>query len=180
MKKVRKALMVLGVLLMLLCAVFLDYVLPRHVVVHVSGNEVKRVDQQGHVVDASKAIGATRDVFFINASNPATGEVYVFRNEDTRFGFPFYLKFDSPEVLARAQMLMANPDQRALVTYYGWRIKMLDEFPNAVNIEKWDSPEPPFPVFNTVFFVLLTLLVLLVWWKVRKLKQAWQAKKEAS
>lgn len=180
MKKVRKVLMVFAVLLVLMFAGLFAYVLPRHVVVHISGHEVKRVDQQGHVVDASKAIGATRDVFFINAANPATGEVYVFRNEDTRFGFPFYLKFDSPEVLARAQMLMANPDQRALVTYYGWRIKMLDEFPNAVNVEKWNDPEAPFPVFNTIFFVVLTLIFLLVWWKARKLKQKWQARKEAA
>lgn len=48
---------------------------------------------------------------------------------------------------------------------------MLGMFPNAVNVEAWDRDEGPFPVFNTIFFAVLALVVLTVWWKVRKFRQ---------
>jgi hypothetical protein len=180
MKELRVALMGLGVVLLLTLAGFLCFVLPQHRVVHISGNEVKRVDMNGHVVTASTAAQGTRDVFFINTVDVVGSDVHVFRNEDTRFSFPWYFKFDSAEVLARAQELQRNNNQLALVTYYGWRIRMLDEYPNAVNIEVWQSSETPFPVFNTAFFVVLALIVLVAWWKVRKFRQRRAAKKIAS
>jgi len=176
MKKVRVALMVLGVLLLLVCGGFLAYVLPRHQVVHINGHEVKRIDQQGHVVDALHTVsGTTRDVFFIYTTDAAQQEVHVFRNEDTGFGFPWYLKFDSAEVQGRSQLLSRSDTQLALVTYYGWRIPMLSMFPNAVNVEAWEATTTPFPVFNTVFFALLLLVMLLAWWGIRKKKRKWQA-----
>ncbi len=171
MKKVRIALVVLGVLLVVVFGFFLAYSLPHHEVVHVDGHEVKRMDIHGQFVDPKQAISITRDVFFIYTENAAKKDVRVFRNEDTRFGFPWYFKFDSSEVQGRAQMLARDNAQRALVTYYGWRIPMLGMFPNAVNVEAWDRDEGPFPVFNTVFFVVLALVVLVVYWKVRKFRQ---------
>lgn len=171
MKELRGVLVGLGVLLLVLLGLFIEYSLPQHRVVHVSGHEVKRMDMNGNIVDASKAVAATRDVYFINTADIDSGEVHVYRNEDTRFGFPFYMKFDSPEVLARAQTLAKDPNQLALVTYYGWRIKVLDEFPNAVDIQPWDSREEPFPIFNTVFLIVLGLIVLILLWKLRQFRQ---------
>ncbi len=176
MEKVRTVVWTLIGVLALVIALVLAYSLPQHRVVHVDGHEVKRLDLNGNIVDPSKAVAATRDVYFINTSDPQSGEVHVYRNEDTRFGFPFYMKFDAPEVLARAQMLEKNPEQLALVTYYGWRIKLLDEFPNAVDVEVWNSPDEPFPVFNTVFFAVLALILLVLWWKWRKFRQRRAAK----
>ncbi|MGH8491580.1 MAG: DUF1523 family protein [Moraxellaceae bacterium] len=176
MEKVRTVVWTLIGIVVVILALVLAYSLPQHRVVHVSGHEVKRLDMNGNVVDPTKAVAATRDVYFINVADPRTGEVHVYRNEDTRFGFPFYMKFDSPEVLGQAQMLEKNPDQLALVTYYGWRIKLLDEFPNAVNVEPWNSPEEPFPIFNTVFLVVLGLILLLLWWKWRQFRQRRAAK----
>lgn len=179
MKKLRVALAVLGVLLLVAVGFFLAYSLPHHEVVHVDGHEVKRLDVNGQFVDPKQAISATRDVFFIYTENAQKKDVRVFRNEDTGFGFPWYFKFDSSEVQGRAQMLARDNTQRALVTYYGWRIPMLGMFPNAVNIEAWDNDETPFPVFNTVFFVVLGLILVALWWKVRKFRQR-RAEKRAA
>ena len=177
---VRKALAGLAVLLVFLLTGFLAYVLPQHRVVHVDGFEVKRVD--GSVVGSGMApVPPVRgsDVYFLHTSNAERTEVFVYRNEDTGFGFPWYFKFDSAEVQGRAQLLGQKQEQLALVTYYGWRIPVLKLFPNAVDIEAWDRPETPWPVFNTIFFTVLGLLVLAVWWKLRRFRQSRRLKADA-
>lgn len=177
---VRKALAGLVVLLVLLLTGFLAYVLPQHRVVHVDGFEVKRVD--GSVVGSGVApVPPVRgsDVYFLHTSNAERTEVFVYRNEDTGFGFPWYFKFDAAEVQGRAQLLGQKPEQLALVTYYGWRIPVLKQFPNAVDIEAWGSTEEPWPVFNTVFFALLILLAGSAYWKLRRFRRARQLKATA-
>lgn len=176
MEKMRTVVATLVAVVIVLIALLLLWALPQHRVVHVDGHEVRRMDMKGNIVDPTKAVASTRDVYFINVSDPESGEVHVYRNEDTRFGFPFYMKFDSPEVLARAQMLEKQPEQLALVTYYGWRIKLLNQFPNAVNVDVWNSPEEPFPVFNTVFLAVLAIIVLVLWWKWRQFRKRRAAK----
>lgn len=172
MKMLRGAITIFCLAVVLAVAAVLSYALPRHAVVNINGYEVKRVDKEGHVVDAGHpATGATRDVFFINTSDPRAKEVHVYRNEDTRFGFPWYLKFDAAEVQARAQLIEASHAGQgsrpyALVMYYGWRIPMFSQFPNAVDVRPWDRPEAPFPLFNTIFLTVLALLVLVTGWKI--------------
>lgn len=177
MTALRKAGWVLAVVLLVGVAAFLAYVLPQHRVVHVDGFEVKRVD--GTVVGSGvvpvPAVSGS-DVYYLHTSNPERTEVFVFRNEDTGFGFPWYFKFDSAEVQGRAQLLAQKPEQLALVTYYGWRIPVLKRFPNAVDVEAWDRPEEPWPVFNSVFFAVIALLVAMVWWKLRRFRRARQLK----
>lgn len=177
----RKAGMALAVLVLLVLAGFLAYVLPQHRVVHVDGFEVKRVDGTAvgsGVAPVPQVSGS--DVYYLHTSNPERTEVFVYRNEDTGFGFPWYFKFDSAEVQGRAQLLGQNPQQLALVTYYGWRIPVLKLFPNAVDVEAWESTEEPWPVFNTVFFALLVLLVASVYWKWHRFRKARQLKAEAA
>jgi hypothetical protein len=169
MKKLRMMLAALGVLLVVALGLILAYSLPRNELVKIVGDDVKRIDVNGRLVDP-KAAPASRDVFFINTENQQAHDVRVFRNEDTRFGFPWYFKFDSADIQARAQLL-ARDNKPVLVTYYGWRIPMLSLFPNAVNVQPWDSQDMPFPVFNTIFFVILALLVITVWWKWRRFRQ---------
>lgn len=168
MKKIRAVLLGLGLVLLLALGGFLAWVLPHHAVVHVNGHEVKRFDTSGHPVDATHVVTATRDVFFIYTSDLKNNDVRVFRNEDTGFGFPWYLKFDAAEVQGRAQMLSRDPSQLALVTFYGWRLPMLGTFPNAVNVEAWSSEDGPFPWFNVLFFTVLAVLGALLWWKFRR------------
>ncbi len=175
MGRIRKAMKVLAGLLLLVFIGVLAYSLPQHRVVHIDGYEVKRVDGAAPSTGGSPvpAVRST-DVYFIHASNTEKTEVFVYRNEDTRFGFPWYLKFDSAEVQGRAQLLGQKEEQLALVTYYGWRMPILKLFPNAVDIEAWDSTEEPFPVFNTVFLTVLVLFAGIVFWKVRKLRKLQQ------
>lgn len=171
MKKVRALLAGLGVILLLVLAGFLAWVLPHHAVVHVDGHEVKRMDASGKPVDATHVATATRDVFFVYTSDPKNKDVRVFRNEDTGFGFPWYMKFDSAEVQGRAQMLSRDSTQLALVTYYGWRLPMFGAFPNAVDVQPWASEDGPFPVFNTIFFVVFAGVIGFGWWRVRSFRR---------
>ena len=93
-----------------------------------------------------------------------SGKVKVFRNEDTGWGWPPYQKFDSADQAAKAQMVVQNPDKPWVrVRYYGWRIQVFSLFPNAISIKVVDKDYSHIPVFNILFFVLLTAgIVLLV------------------
>jgi hypothetical protein len=183
MNFLRKVMWIFLLLITLIVAGVLSYTLPKHVVVNINGTEVKRMNNAGGATNTQRMneVG-TRDVYFINASSPDKTEVYTFRNEDTKFKFPWYLKFDSAEVQSRAQLISADSNnslqQRsyALITYYGWRVAMLNWFPNAVDVEAWESTEKPFPLFNTIFLTLLGLAVVVLWWKLRRWKKNRQIK----
>lgn len=81
-----------------------DYVFPHYDVTRVTGVEVKRVDKDGPITKSNPADGPTRDVYFINTQND-DGKIMVYRNEDTRWGFPFYFKFGSANLQAQVQAL---------------------------------------------------------------------------
>ena len=156
---------VLRLLPIVAVALFLWYYLPGHDVVRIVDTDVKRMDvkageqaQQGDVLN--------RDVRFINAVWP-NGSPRVYRNEETGWGFPWYMKFDSQNLQAKAQDLRSSEEEPTwvLVTHYGWRIEMFSMFPNALEIEEVESPaaEPLVPWFNVVFIVALLIVVLIVW-----------------
>ncbi|EPN46922.1 hypothetical protein A244_22326 [Pseudomonas syringae pv. actinidiae ICMP 18807] len=92
----------------------------------------------------------------------------VYRNEDTAWSFPWYFKFDSADIQAKAQGYSRDAQQLALIRYYGWRITILSMFPNVTEIEAVTSRDQPFPVFNAVFFVVVGLLVVIVVVGVRR------------
>jgi hypothetical protein len=143
-------------------ALSLYYVLPRQDVVMITGVEVKRMDADGVINAENPADGPTRDVYFINTEHPDTKNVVVYRNEDTGWGFPWYFKFDSADIQAKAQGYSRDAQQLALIRYYGWRITILSMFPNVTEIETTTSRDEPFPIFNTVFFAVLTLIFVTV------------------
>lgn len=162
--------LVLGALILVMGAFALGlyYVLPQHEVVFVTGVEVKRVDNDGVISAENPADGPTRDVYFINTEDPDTKKVVVYRNEDTRWSFPWYFKFDSADVQAKAQGYSRDAQQLALIRYYGWRIQILSVFPNITHIEATTHRDQPFPWFNTIFLSVTTLLVLIVAIVVRR------------
>ncbi|RMV50137.1 hypothetical protein ALP10_102020 [Pseudomonas syringae pv. helianthi] len=84
------------------------------------------------------------------------------RNEDTGWSFPWYFKFDSADIQAKAQGYSRDSQQLALIRYYGWRITILSMFPNVTEVEAVTSRDQPFPIFNTVFFVVVGLLMVMV------------------
>jgi hypothetical protein len=153
---------ILGAILLVVAAgaLGLYYVLPQHDVVLITGVEVKRVDNDGVINAENPADGPTRDVYFINTEDPDTKEVMVYRNEDTGWSFPWYFKFDSADIQAKAQGYSRDSQQLALISHYGWRIKILSVFGNITSIEATDSREEPFPWFNTIFLSVITLALL--------------------
>ena len=102
-----------------------DYVFPHYDVTRVTGVEVKRVDKDGPITKSNPADGPTRDVYFINTQND-DGKIMVYRNEDTRWGFPFYFKFGSANLQAQVQAF-GNENKLVQIKYYGWRMTMFDE-----------------------------------------------------
>ncbi|MDG6882713.1 Protein of uncharacterised function (DUF1523) [Phocoenobacter uteri] len=134
-----------------------NYAFPSYEETVVTGMEAKRVDKDGPISKSNPADGPTRDAYFIFTENPTTKEIMVYRNEDTRWGLPFYFKFNSADVQAKAQAY-ANDKQLVQVKYYGWRINMLSEFRNIVSIKPLtEADEVSRPIFSYILYVLLLL-----------------------
>ncbi|MFC0308241.1 DUF1523 family protein [Gallibacterium trehalosifermentans] len=150
------ALVVHGIL-----ATGINYVFPSYAISQITGVEVKRVDKDGPISKSNPADGPTRDVYYIYTQDPKTEKVMVYRNEDTRWGFPFYFKFDSANIQAKAQAL-ANEKALVEVKYYGWRITMLDEFSNVVSLKEI-SPEASVsrPIISYILYVVLLFTLFL-------------------
>jgi len=121
----------------------LHYALPRVLTVQIIGVEVKRVD------------GGTGslDVYMIQAQDPDTGQVRVFRNEDALV----YLKMNSADLQARVTAFSrGEPPRLVAVRHYGWRIPIFSVFPNAISAWGVEPGYRHVPVFNVI--LLLTLL----------------------
>lgn len=170
---------VVGLLLAVFAGV-LYYSLPQHDVVRIVGTEVKRIDFDDvpwwwAEPDAGTAGGASRDVRFINVAFPGErGKSYVYRNEDTAWGFPPYLKFDSSTLTADAQRLISTEAAPiwVVVTHYGLRFELFTMFPNAVGIRRAAGPdEVIIPWFSIAFIVGLAVLMLVIWRFLGKLRE---------
>jgi len=132
---------------------FLHYTLPQHDVVRIVGTYQER--QTGLI---------NRDVQFIQAVK-ANGKEVVYRNEDTGWSWPPYFKFDTANLLARAQDMISTSENPkwAVVTHYGWRNIYVSAFPNAVNIKPVAGPDVTIiPWFNIAFFVALAILIFML------------------
>jgi Protein of unknown function (DUF1523) len=145
-------------------AVFLYYILPHREVLRIIGTDTRRP------IGSSKSDASTHMEFFINAEDLETQKPRVFHNEDTRWGFPWYFKFDSAELQAIAQSI-ANERGTALITYYGWRIKILSVLPNITNIKR-AAPDaaPPIPWFNLGFAALVISGTVWIALRIRRLQ----------
>ena len=155
MRKFLKYFFISVIFIFHLCiAAAINYSMPSYDVTKVTGVEVKRVDKDGPITKANPADGPTRDVYFINTQHE-NGKVMVYRNEDTRWGFPFYFKFGSANLQALAQAF-GNEEKIVEIKYYGWRLTMFDEFPNALSVkEVTETNTPSHPIFSYILYVLL-------------------------
>ena len=152
MKKVKWALIGVAALPLILTALFLQYYLPSTAKVQITGTEVKRMDTS----DRDGMPHRSRDVRFIITRDLETQRTRVFRNEDTRWGWPPYFKFNSGDLDGDVQNIReTQKDATVLVTYYGWRITVLDMYPNAVDVEIVDPDYTHFPLFNITFLTVL-------------------------
>lgn len=149
----------LGVVLLLPLAAFLHYFLPKTDVVRIVGTEVRRFDDT-----LPSGQTQTRDVFYIFAEG-LDGSTLVYQNEDTGWGFPWYFKFDTADLQAKSASMVDNKGT-ALIRYYGWRIRVLSWFPNAVSMRPVEPDHFHIPWFNILFLTILGGLIVFVWRKV--------------
>lgn len=146
---------------------FLHYTLPQTDIVRITDTYEKRIDFGANSLFWSRAESGSdpevtnRDVFFIQAIR-ANGRPMVYRNEDTGWGWPPYLKFDTSNLQTEAADLRSAKDEPTWVAlrHYGWRFEILSIFPNALSMRSVEGPDVSlFPWFNVVFLVVLALLL---------------------
>lgn len=150
---------------------FLHYTLPQTDVVRIVGTNTQRMDPGENswffsAPDSGTSITAdgNRDVKFIETIYP-DGDVMVFRNEDTAWGWPPYFKFNSFDVQAEAQNTISTSaaPQWVAVTHYGWRNQFFTIFPNAISITAATGPDQRFiPWAAIIILVVLAGLALLL------------------
>lgn len=149
------------------CAVFLHYTLPQHDIVQVVGTENRRIDfGENSWFWASRDSGtseqANRDVFFIQ-TRLADGGTMVYRNEDTGWDWPPYFKFDSSNLQADAAAAVSSYENPRYfsVTHYGWRVRWLTIFPNAISLRPVPGPDTfIFPWVNVILLVTFGIILL--------------------
>ncbi|WP_028451480.1 DUF1523 family protein [Chitinilyticum aquatile] len=169
-QKFRLAAFILLALLALAGSAFLDYFLPEKTVTTITGVEVKLSDKDGPVSKSNPADGPASDVFYIYTARDVT-DIRVYRNEDTRWGWPFYFKFDSADVQARAAAL-ASEKKPALITSYGWRITMFSVYPNVTSVSLAAPDDSSWSFFRWFWFCLWGALLIALAWGVHRLTRA--------
>jgi len=147
---------------------FFHYTLPQHDIARVTDTYEKRIDfGENSLFWASSDVGnaettVNRDVFFIQAKYP-NGDVMVYRNEDTGWGWPPYFKFDTSNLQAEAADLKSSADapQWVVIKHYGWRNEFLSIFPNAVSVRPATGPEEQ--IIPWLNIAILTLFAAIFW-----------------
>ncbi|WP_298495210.1 DUF1523 family protein [uncultured Maritimibacter sp.] len=167
--------------LILMAAVLLHYVLPRHDVARITGTEIIRMDFSAinrpfyAQSDSANVDLPQRDVRLINTVKKRTyllgfirsdrEKVFVYRNEDTGWIWPPYFKFDSSDLQAEAlaNVSTAGNVQWVEITRYGWRNRFFTIYPNAIAIKPIEGPDVRIiPWFNIFFLIFLGLAVLFI------------------
>lgn len=155
--KFKKPAFILLGLIALLSATWLDYYLPEHTIVTITGVEVKRTDKDGPISKKNPADGPTTDVYYIYTERPGE-QIRVFRNEDTEWGWPFYFKFNAADVQAKAKS-MEFEKRLAIITSYGWRVNMFSMFPNVTKIESTEPDASTWSFFRWFWFGVWALVM---------------------
>jgi hypothetical protein len=157
----------------LIVFLFFNYTLPSHVVVRIVETNSQRMDMGMNGwfyaapdtgTNGSNKAGTGRDIKFIQTIKP-NGRPLVFRNEDTGWGWPPYFKVNSFDLQTEASNLKSTKaePQWVMVTYYGWRSRLLTIFPNAVRIRAVSGPDASvFPWATVIILGTLAVILLLV------------------
>jgi hypothetical protein len=144
-------------IMILLGGLVIGYMTPVHELATVTGVEVKRVNSDGVISAKNPANGPTIDVYYIYLKKQ-DGTTLVGRNQDTGFGLPLYLKFDSADVQAKAKEL-SDKNDLIEVSYYGWRSNIFSMFPNVLDVEQTQKNTASFNLLRWITFILYFLIV---------------------
>ncbi|MCL3881560.1 DUF1523 family protein [Marivita sp. GX14005] len=149
-------------------AALLHYTLPQHDIVRITDSYERRIDPGANSLfwaspetDKDGAV-INRDVFFIQTRR-AGGDVMVYRNEDTGWGWPPYFKFDTANLQAEAVDLRSTAEnpQWVAIKHYGWRNEFLSIFPNAISMRPVAGPDVRIIPWTTI--IVLILLIAAFW-----------------
>ena len=164
-----------------LVAAFFHYTLPQTDIVRVTDTYEKRIDYGGNSIFWSGTSvdragqSVNRDVFFIQTRR-VDGDVMVYRNEDTGWGWPPYFKFDTANLQAEAadaRSTTGAPQYYAL-KHYGWRSELLSIYPNAISLKPVAGPDvgKGIPVLNIIILTLLAAIAYAIWVRWRRFRRA--------
>ncbi|MEM7496978.1 MAG: DUF1523 family protein [Pseudomonadota bacterium] len=151
---VRIAIWVVGITLF---AALISYYLPQRDVVRITHTDMQLEDYET-TDSAGNPVTRTRDVHQIYTTDQ-DGDPRVYRNADA----PFYFKFDSANLTARASDLVSSGENGrwVVITHYGWRVTFLSWFPNAIAIREASGPNESVPWWPNALIVTVIVLVLL-------------------
>ncbi len=172
------------ILLLLMLGAFLHYTLPQRDIVRIVNTYEERQDFGGfgdvfwkNTRGATAEQPATRDVLFIQTVK-SDGEVMVYRNQDTGFGWPPYFKFDTANLQTEASDAVSTVEAPKWVAlrHYGWRNTWLfgGIFPNALSMKPVEGPDVQLiPWFNIVFLTVLAVILITIWrlWRNFRLRR---------
>lgn len=164
-----------------LVAGFFHYTLPQRDLVRIVNTYEERQDLDDWTrifwsdPDDQSVSLTNRDVQFIQAVEP-DGDVIVYRNEDTGWGWPPYFKLDTANLYTEANDAVstkANPEWY-IVKHYGWRNVYWSIFPNAISIKQVEGPDASkgLPILNIVILTLFFALVYAIWIRWRRFRMA--------
>ena len=155
---------------LLLVAVSLHYILPRHEVVRIIG-VTERLETLGWnrffyaTIPSGQGEARSRDIRLIETMR-RNEQTLVFRNEDTGWIWPPYLKFDASDMQARGRDAISDSDtpQWVAISYYGVRSEFFSIYPNVLKISPVDGPDVTLiPWTRTIFFIALVSGAGWVW-----------------
>ena len=125
--------------------------------------------------DNQSDILVARDVQFIQTVR-ADGSLMVYRNEDTGWSWPPYFKFDTANLYTEANDAVSTKaaPEWYFVKHYGWRVKFLSTFPNAISIRPVAGPDASkgIPWVNIVILLLLAAFFYAMWARWRRFRKS--------
>lgn len=150
---------------------FVDYVLPSNEIMRVTSAYSRITDigfnrmfyaEEDIVTGQEDPTDTKRDVRFISTVTES-GDVKIFRNEDTGWVYPPYFKYDSATLQGEFDNLKSTEENPkwVRVTSYGWRIPWLSIFPNAVSVTRVEGPQVDTVSLSALFFLTLMYFFVL-------------------
>ncbi|MCT4554939.1 MAG: DUF1523 family protein [Pelagimonas sp.] len=152
----------------LLVAAFLHYTLPQTDIVRIVNTY-----EESHTIRGWKTAfwAAPEDstvevdqryVQFIQTVDP-DGDVMVYRNEDTGWGWPPYFKFTTSNLYTEAADLVSTKETPKWVAlkHYGWRNEVWTVYPNALSVHEVSDPNTR--IIPWLNIIILTTLFAAFW-----------------